>query len=137
MPNYFEIPVYSPQRSYGLTCSIFDHFLIRPSSVTLTLNLPETNVSNDTATPQGKQLCHIILKSMHKCTSYGPDKLKLMTILYHLTFNLSEQMFQMALLLLKENSCATLFSNPCIKVQVMAWTARMHNAQPMHAHTLN
>ena len=71
MPNYFEIPVYSPQRSYGLTCSIFDDFLIRPSSVTLTFNLPETNVSND-ATPQGKQLCHIILKSMHKCTSYGP-----------------------------------------------------------------
>ena len=33
------------------------------------------NVSNGTFTPQGQQLCRIILKSMHKCTSYGPDKL--------------------------------------------------------------
>jgi len=36
------------------------------------------NVSNDTS-------CQIILKSMHKCRSYGPDKLNLCQ--YHLTFN--------------------------------------------------
>ena len=27
--------------------------------------------------PQGQQLCKIILKSMHKCTCYGPDKLNI------------------------------------------------------------
>ena len=40
-----------------------------------------TNVSNDTFTPQGEQLCHIILKSMHKYRRYSPDKLN------HLTFS--------------------------------------------------
>ena len=40
-----------------------------------------TNVSNDTFTPQGEQLCHIILKSMDKCTRYSPDKLN------HLSFS--------------------------------------------------
>ena len=39
-----------------------------------------TNVSNDTFTPQGEQLCHI-LKSMHKCRRYSLDKLN------HLTFS--------------------------------------------------
>ena len=29
--------------------------------------------SNGTS-PQGQQLCQIVLKSMHYCTSYGPDK---------------------------------------------------------------
>ena len=44
-----------------------------------------TNVSNGTATPQGEQPCQFILKSMHKCRSYGPDKLSLRKF-YHLTF---------------------------------------------------
>ena len=50
---------------------------------------------------------------MHKCRSYGPNKLNLWP-LYHLTFKcnpdlqpLPEQMFQM-------NSCARLFWNPCM-----------------------
>ena len=40
-----------------------------------------TIVSNGTFTPQGAQLWHIILKSMHKCRRYGPDKLNLLAIL--------------------------------------------------------
>ena len=57
------------------------------------------------------------------------------TFFYHLTFqcvlylNLPEQIFQMALLLHKENNCAKLFWNPCINVQAMAQTnpdGRMH-----------
>ena len=44
-----------------------------------------TNVSNGTSTPQGQQLCQIILKSMHKCATYDPDKFNLWTF-YHLTF---------------------------------------------------
>ena len=44
-----------------------------------------TNVSNDTATPKGEQLCQIILKSMQKCIGFGPDKLNLWPF-QHLTF---------------------------------------------------
>ena len=44
-----------------------------------------TTASNGTSSLQGEHLCKIILKSMHKCTSYGPDKLNLWPF-YHLTF---------------------------------------------------
>ena len=60
------------------TTSIYDHFIIRPSSVTLTFNLPK-------------------------------------------------QMFQMALLLLKEDTCTKLFWKPCINVEVMALTSSVHD----------
>ena len=56
------------------TSSIYDHFIIWPSSVTL-------------------------------------------------AFNLTEQMFQMTLLLLKENNWAILFWNPCINVEDVARTS--------------
>ena len=57
------------------TSSIYDRFDIYLTCVTLTLNLPEKNVSNDGTSPsQGQQLCKIILKSMHIHASYGPDK---------------------------------------------------------------
>ena len=78
------------------TSPIYDHFIIWPSSVILIFNLPKQmfqmkhdlqvwpwpwtylkNASNGTAIPQGEQLCHIFLKSMHKCRSYGPDKLNI------------------------------------------------------------
>ena len=36
------------------------------------------------------------------------------------TFNLPEQIFQMTLLLLKDNNLAKLFRSPCINVQVMS-----------------
>ena len=39
-----------------------------------------------------------------------------------LTFNLPEQIFQMAFLLVKDNNCAKLFWNPYINVEVVAWT---------------
>ena len=41
----------------------------------LDLQPTQTNLSNGTTTPQGEHLCNINLKSMHKCTSHGPDKL--------------------------------------------------------------
>ena len=40
-----------------------------------------------------------------------------------LTFSLSGEMFQMALLLFKENNCAKLFWNPYINVEVMVRTS--------------
>ena len=59
---------------------------------------------------------------MHKYRSYGPNKVNLwsfynLKFILTLTFNLTEQIFQMALLLLKENNCAKLFRNRCIHVQ--------------------
>ena len=55
------------------TSLIYEHFDLYLTRVTLTFNLPK-NVTNDTSPPQGQQLCQIVLKSMHYCTSYGPDK---------------------------------------------------------------
>ena len=55
--------------------SIYDHFDLYLTPVTLTFNLPK-NVSNGTSF-RGQQKCKIILKSMHKCTSYGPDRLNI------------------------------------------------------------
>ena len=52
---------------------VYDHFDLYLTPVILTFNLPK-NVSNGTSPPQGQQLCQIILKSMHYCTSYCPDK---------------------------------------------------------------
>ena len=43
-------------RSYGLDKLIYDHFIIWPSSVTLTFNIPK-KVSNDTTPPQEQKLC--------------------------------------------------------------------------------
>ena len=44
-----------------------------------------------------------------------------------LTFSPPKQMFQMALLLLKDNNCATHFTNPCINVQVMAQRSSIYD----------
>ena len=49
------------------TKTTYDHFIICPSSVTLTFNLQPTqaNVSYSTTTLQGEHLYKTILKSMH------------------------------------------------------------------------
>ena len=52
---------------------VFDHVDLYLTPVPLTFNLPK-NDSNGTSPLQGQQLCPIVLKSMHYCTSYGPDK---------------------------------------------------------------
>ena len=61
-----------------------------------------------------KNCAKIILKSMHKCTSYGSDNLNFDLYLASvtLTVNLFKKMFQIALLLLKDNNCAKLFLKP-------------------------
>ena len=154
----------------------------------MSLTLKVKKFSSGHSYLQGKQLCKIILKSKHKCWSYGPDKLNLWPF-HHLTFNMTlifnlpkqmfkwpyyfsrrtraqlfwnpcmnvevmahtssiydhliiwplsvtlavnlpkqilKQMFQMALLLLKENTCAKLFWNPCINVEVMDRTISIY-----------
>ena len=70
---------------------------------------------NGTSPSQRQQLCKIILKSMHKCTSYDPDKLNLRPFWplfdpYDLDLQRTcKKMSQMALLLLEHNNCAKLF----------------------------
>ena len=44
-----------------------------------------------------------------------------------LTFNLREQMFRMALLLLDDNNCAKSFWNPCINVPIMSLTSSIYD----------
>ena len=59
------------------TSSIYDHFDLYLTPLTLTFNLHKKSVSDGTSPPREQQLYKIILKSMHKCTSYGPDKLNI------------------------------------------------------------
>ena len=163
------------------TTSIYDHFIIWPSSVTLTCNLREqmfqmalfllkektcakrfwnqcinvgygpdklnlwpfyhlifkcdldllsswTNVSNGTATPQGEQLYQIILKSMHKCRSYGLDNISLWPF-YLLTFKCDLDLQPNWTNVLNGTSCQVeqlcqiiLKSMACINTEVMART---------------
>ena len=81
--NYFEIM--HKCRSYGpdkLHLGPFYHLTFK---FDIALKYTLTNVSNGTSTGQGEYLCHIILKFMHKCKSYGPDNLNLL-LFYHMTF---------------------------------------------------
>ena len=83
----------------ALTSSIYDHFDLYLTPMTLTFNLPEKNVSNGTSPPRGQQLCKIILKSMHKyiniqvmaLTSSIHDHFDLYLTPVTLTFNLPEK----------------------------------------------
>ena len=63
-------------RSYGLdNINKFMTFYHLTFMCDLDLQPTQINVSNGTTTPQGEHLYKIILKSMHKCRSYGPDNL--------------------------------------------------------------
>ena len=92
-----------------------------------------TNVSNGTFPSRRQQLCKIILKSMHKCSSYGQDKLHLWLFWplfdpYDLDLQPTwKKMFQTALFLLVDNNCEKLFWNQCINVQVMARTSSIYD----------
>ena len=72
VPNYFKSKhkcrSYDPDK---LHLWPFHHLTFKCD---LVLRPTWINVSKGTSTPQGKQVCQIILKSMHKCISYGSDK---------------------------------------------------------------
>ena len=91
-----------------------DHFIVWPSSVTLTVNLPE----------QMFQMNNYAKLFWNPCINVQVMA-KISSIYYHfiiwpssvtLTFNLPEPMFHM-------NNYAKLFWNPFINVEVMAWTS--------------
>ena len=91
------------------------------------------NVSNGTSPPQGQQLCYIILKSMHKCKSCGPDKSGWTYTSMHACthIHLSKIVTAMSLFtasrLNKMNTCAKLFLNQRINVEVMAPTSSIYD----------
>ena len=101
----------------ALTSSIYDHFIIWSSSVIFSFNLSHQIFQNGTSTPQGEQLCQTVLEIMARTNSiYDPFKCDL---------DLQptwKKMFQMALLLLKDNNWAKLFWNSYINVKAMSQT---------------
>ena len=114
------------------TSLIYDHFIIWPSSVTLTFNLPK----------QMFQMALLLLKEntseklfWNPCihveimarTSSIYDHFIIWPSSVILTFNLPKQMFQMALLLLKQNTYAKLLWNPYINVEVMTRTSSIYD----------
>ena len=114
--------------------SIYDHFIIWSSSVTLTFNLQK----------QMFQMALLLLKEntcaklfWNPCinvefmalTSSIYDHFIIWSSSLTLTFNLPKQMFQMKLLLLKENTCTKLFWSPCTNEGVMARTTYLCDYQ--------
>ena len=111
------------------TNSIYVHFDFYLTPIALTFNLPEKNVSNGTSPPRGQQLCKIILKSVHKCTSYGQDKLNLWP--FWPLFDPCDLDLQLTWKKNVSNSTTLplpkLFWNLCINVQVMARTSSIYD----------
>ena len=110
------------------TSSIYDHSNIWPSSVTLTFKRPKQMfqmapllLKENTCVNLFRNLC-IIVEVIARTSSID-DHFIIWLSSVTLTFNLPKQMFQMSLLLFKENTCAKLFWNPCINVEVIAWTS--------------
>ena len=116
----------------ALTSSIYDHFTIWLSSVTLTYNQLEQMFQmalllckESTCAKLFWNLC-MNIEFMAQISSIY-DHFIIWSSSVTLTFNLQKQMFQMALLLLKENTCAKLFWNPCINVEFMALTSSIYD----------
>ena len=121
VPYYFEI--HANVKVMARISSIYDHFIIWPSSVTLTFNIPD----------QIFQMALLLVKE-NKCAKlfWNPcinvhlmaqkssryDHFIIWPSKVTLTFNLPEQWFQLAFPLLRKNTCAQLFWNPCINVGV-------------------
>ena len=59
------------------TSSIYDHFDLYLTPVTLTFNLSEKMFQMALLPLQDNNCVNLFLKSMRKCTSYGPDKLNI------------------------------------------------------------
>ena len=113
----FFLYLWTQNFSYDITLDN-DHFIVWPSSVTLTFNLP----FKWTTVPKYFEI--------HACMYmklWADDHYIIWPLSVTLTVNLPEQMFQMAFLLLKENSWAKSFWEPCIYVQAMARTSSIYD----------
>ena len=111
------------------TSSIYDHFDLYLTPMTLTFNVPKKMFQMLFPLLQGNNCaklfwnpCINVQVMLPTSSIYVYDHFDLYLTPVTLTFNLSEKMFQMALLILKGNNCAKLFWNPCIIVNVMVRT---------------
>ena len=111
-------------RSNGPTSSIYDHFIIWPSSVTLTFNRHE----------QTLQMALLLFKKKNCATLFWNPCINVEVMAQFMTIlsvdlqvspwpSTYVKKFQMVLLLLKESTCAKLFWNSCINVEAMAGTS--------------
>ena len=57
------------------TNSVSDHFDLYLTPVTLTFNLPEKMFQTAFLFLEDNNCAKLFLKSVHKCSSYAPDKL--------------------------------------------------------------
>ena len=114
------------------TSSIYDHFIIWPSSVTLIFYLPEQMFQKVLQLLKQNNCAKwfwnpcINIKVLARTISIY-DHFIIWPSSVTMAFNLSEQLPQAALLHLKENNCAKLFWNPCIDVEVMARTSSIYD----------
>ena len=93
------------------------------------------NVSNDTALLKENNCVQLISNvEVMAQTSSVYDHFIIWSSSVTLTFNLSEQIFKMALLLLKENIYTKLFWNPCINVEGMAQINPDARTHPQRTH---
>ena len=116
----------------SLTSSIFYHYIIWPSSVTLTFNLRKQMFWTALLILEDNKCanlfwnpCMTVPVMARTSSMYDHSDLYLNPVT--LIFNLPEKIFQMALLLLEDNNCAKLFWNPCINVQVMVRTCSIYD----------
>ena len=114
------------------TSSIYDHFDLYLTPVTLTFNLPEKMFQMALLLLEDNKRAKLfwnpcINVQVMARTSSIYDHLDLYLTPVTLTLNLPEKIFQMALFLLEDNNCAKLFWNPCINVQVMARTSSTYD----------
>ena len=106
------------------TSSISDHFIIWPSSVTLTFNLPEQMFETALLLLKENNCAKLFSNIMHKCRSYCPEKLSWWPF-HHLIFK-SDLDLQHTWKNVSNGTSfpqekrAKLFWNPCTNVQVMA-----------------
>ena len=130
MQNHFEI--HAQMYVMAWTSSIYDHFDLYLTPVTLTFNLPEKMFQMALLLLEDNNCAKLfwnpcINVQVMAQTSSIHDHFDLYLTPVTLTFNLPEKMFQMALLLLKGNNCAKLFWNLCINVQVVAQTSSIYD----------
>ena len=76
MQNYFSNPGITVQVMVR-TSLIYDHFDIYLTPVTVTFNLPVKMFQMTLFLLKDDNCAKLFLKSMLKCTSYGPDKLNI------------------------------------------------------------
>ena len=121
------------------TSSIYDHFDLYLTSVTLTFNPPEMNVSNGTSPPRGQQLCKIILKPcinaqvmLRRSSIHVFDHFDLYLTPVTLTFNLSKIIFKWHV----SSSRARTLPN-CFEIHAllyMLWSGQIRTDGRTHIH---